>query len=348
MRFSLFHLPSFFPQFHVSEAQFYQDMLTETDRADALGFHSVWLAEHHFHNYGGHIPSVPVLGSAIAQRTKNIRIGSGICLVPLQDPVRVAEEYAMLDCLSGGRLEFGIGRGFQKMEYDAFERNMGDSRVLFEEAHDIIMKAWSEERFSYEGKFRKIHNLRVIPKPVQKLPPIYVACIFTDESFQWTGKMGHNLMTVPYAAANSEFLVSKINLFNDTRKAHGYKTPAEVLGVYHFYCGETPEKAKEEPREAMMRYVNSVADANQESAYSDQYAIYQDLKGAFQMMDFDNYLYPSRVIFGDPDQCVERIKQVLAAGITNVSLLINFGGLDHGKIMASLERFAKYVLPKFQ
>jgi len=141
MRFSLFHLPSFFPQFHTSEAQFYQDMLAETDRADALGFHSVWLAEHHFHNYGGHLPSVPVLGSAIAQRTKQIRIGSGICLVPLQDPVRVAEEYAMLDCLSGGRLEFGIGRGFQKMEYDAFERNMGDSRALFEEAHDIIMKA---------------------------------------------------------------------------------------------------------------------------------------------------------------------------------------------------------------
>ena len=200
MRFSLFHLPSFFPEFHASEAQFYQDMLSETDRAEALGFHSVWLAEHHFHNYGGHIPSVPVLGSAIAQRTKQIRIGSGICLVPLQDPVRVAEEYAMLDCLSGGRLEFGIGRGFQKMEYDAFERNMGDSRVLFEEAHDIIMKAWTEERFSYEGKFRKIHNLRVIPKPIQKLPPVYVACIFTDESFQWTGKMGHNLMTVPYAA----------------------------------------------------------------------------------------------------------------------------------------------------
>jgi len=347
MRFSLFHLPSFFPQFHTSEAQFYQDMLAETDRADALGFHSVWLAEHHFHNYGGHLPSVPVLGSAIAQRTKQIRIGSGICLVPLQDPVRVAEEYAMLDCLSGGRLEFGIGRGFQKMEYDAFERNMGDSRALFEEAHDIIMKAWSEERFSYEGRFRKLHNLRVIPKPVQKLPPIYVACIFSDESFQWTGKMGYNLMTVPYAAANPEFLVSKINLFNDTRKAHGYKTAAEVLGVYYFYCGETPEKAKEEPRDAVMRYVGAAAAANQEAAYSDQYTIYQGLKNAFQAMDYD-YLYPSRVIFGDPDQCIERIKQVLAVGVTNVSLLVNFGGLDHGKIMASLDRFAKYVLPKFQ
>ena len=114
MRFSLFHLPSFFPQFHTSEVQFYQDMLAETDRADALGFHSVWLAEHHFHNYGGHLPSVPVLGSAIAQRTKQIRIGSGICLVPLQDPVRVAEEYAMLDCLSADDSNSALVAAFRK------------------------------------------------------------------------------------------------------------------------------------------------------------------------------------------------------------------------------------------
>jgi natural product biosynthesis luciferase-like monooxygenase protein len=348
MRFSLFHLPSFFPQFHGSEEQFYRDMLSETDRAEAFGFHSVWFAEHHFHNYGGHIPSVPVLGAAVAQRTKRLRIGSGIVLLPLQDPVRVAEEYAMLDCLSGGRLEFGIGRGFQKLEYDAFERNMADSRVLFEEAHDIVLKAWTEERFSYEGKFRTVRNLRVIPKPVQKLPPIYVACIFTDESFQWTGRMGYNLMVVPYAAPDPAFLTGKIRLYGDTRKAHGYKTDPEVLGVYHFYCGETPAKAKEEPREALLRYVRSVADSNQEAAYSNQYQAYQGLPQFMKTVDYDSYLYPNKVIFGDPDQCVERIKQIQATGITNVSLLANFGGLEHAEVLASLDRFAKYVMPKFQ
>jgi len=347
MKFSLFHLPSFFPQFHSSEAQFYQDMLSETDRAEAYGFHSVWFAEHHFHNYGGHIPSVPVLGAAVAQRTKKLRIGSGISLLPLQDPIRIAEEYAMLDCLSGGRLEFGIGRGFQRHEYDAFERNMADSRVLFEEAHDLILKAWTEERFSYEGRFRKVHNLKVLPKPIQKPPPIYVACIFTDESFQWTGRMGYNLMVVPYASPDPAFLVGKIQLFRDTRKSHGYKTEPEVLGVYHFYCGETAAKAKEEPREAMMRYINAVKESNQEAAYSEQYRMYQGFQQAFQTLNYD-YLYPHKVIFGDPEQCVERIKQILAAGVTNVSLLADFGGLAHGEILASLERFAEQVMPRFQ
>ena len=175
MKCSLFHLPTFFPEFHPSEAGFYQEMLEETERADALGFHCVWFAEHHFFNYGGHIPSVPVIGAAAAQRTRRIRIGSGIALLPLQDPIRVAEEYAMLDCLSGGRLEVGIGRGFQKAEYDAFERNMADSRTLFEEAHDIILKAWSNESLLPYGKFRNIRDLQVLPKPMQRLPPIYVA-----------------------------------------------------------------------------------------------------------------------------------------------------------------------------
>ncbi|HXG22084.1 MAG TPA: LLM class flavin-dependent oxidoreductase [Methylomirabilota bacterium] len=347
MKFSLFHLSSFFPEYHASEAQFYQEMLEETDRAEAYGFHSVWFAEHHFHNYGGHLPSVPVLGAAVAQRTKNIRIGSGICLLPLQDPIRVAEEYALLDCLSGGRLEFGIGRGFQRMEYDAFERNMADSRALFEEAHDIILKAWREERFSYEGTFRKVQNLRVIPKPVQKPPPMYVACIFTEESFEWTGKMGYNLMVVPYASPDPAFLAGRMNLFRQARKVHGHTTDPEILGVYHFYCGETPEKAREEPREAMLRYVQSVISANQETAYSEQYRMYKALPEAFKGFNYD-YLYPNKVIFGDPDQCIERIKQICNSGVTTVSLLINFGGLDHAKIMASFERFAKYVLPKFK
>lgn len=345
MKISLFHLPSFFPEFHASEYEFYQNILLETDKAEEYGFHSVWFAEHHFYHYGGHIPSVPVLGAAVAQRTKNIRIGSGIALLTLQDPIRLAEEFAMLDCLSGGRLEFGIGRGFQKVEFDAFERNMGDSRLLFEEAHDIIMRAWTEARFSYQGRFRTVTNLQVLPKPVQKLPPVYVACIFTPESFAWTGRQGYHLMVVPYAAAQPEALIGRIKLFRETRTAHGYPDDAEVLGVYHFYCGKTPEQAKLEPRAAMLRYLESVQASNPEAAYSGQYTAYKNLRQGFRAMDYDSYLYPQRVIFGDPEQCVQRIQQIEAAGITNVSLLADFGGLPRQQILDSLDRFGSYVLP---
>lgn len=348
MKFSLVHLPSFFPEFHPSDRAFYERMLEESDRAEALGFHGVWFAEHHFFNYGGHIPSVPVIGAAVAQRTTRIRIGSSVALLPLQDPIRLAEEFAMLDCLSNGRLDFGIGRGFQKAEFDAFERNMGDSRLLFEEAHAIVMKAWSEERFSYEGKFRRLHDVRVLPKPIQKPPPVYVACIFTRDSFEWAGRMGYNLMIVPYALPKPEMLADSLRIFQEARAAHGHKGAAEVLAVYHSYCGETALKAKEEPRAAMLRYLGAAAESNREPAYSDQYAAYANLRSGFKtMMDYDQVLYPNRLIFGDRDQCVDRIRQIEAIGVTNVGLLVNFGGLARDQVLGSLERFGVEVMPRF-
>ena len=347
MRFSILHLPTYYPEYHGSEAQFYQAILAECDRAETHGFHSAWFAEHHFHAYGGHIPSVPVLASAVAQRTKKLRLGSGICLIPLQDPIRVAEQFAMLDCLSGGRLEFGIGRGFQKMEYDAFERGMDDSRVLFEEAHDIIMKAWTENNFSYAGKFRQVKNLTVIPKPVQKLPPIYVACIFTEESFAWTGTQGYNLMTVPYAAPDPKFIIGRIAHYRAARAVAKHPGQGEVMAVYHFYCGETAEQAIADTREPMLRYVQAVIASNKEAAYSEQYKMYAALPQAFAGFTYET-LYPQRVIFGDPAQCAARIEEIAAMGVTNVSLLVDFGGLPHAKIMASMDRFAEAVMPRFR
>jgi alkanesulfonate monooxygenase SsuD/methylene tetrahydromethanopterin reductase-like flavin-dependent oxidoreductase (luciferase family) len=114
----------------------------------------VWFAEHHFFAYGGAIPSPVMLGLAAALRTRRIRIGSGVALLPLNDPIRVAEEYALLDVLSGGRLDFGIGRAFQRLEYEAFNVVMDESRARFDEAHEIVMRAWRGEPFSF------VHSLR--------------------------------------------------------------------------------------------------------------------------------------------------------------------------------------------
>jgi alkanesulfonate monooxygenase SsuD/methylene tetrahydromethanopterin reductase-like flavin-dependent oxidoreductase (luciferase family) len=100
------------PEVHGSERGLYEQILAEVDEGERMGLHSAWLAEHHFFDYGGHVPSIPVLGATIAARTKNIKIASGIAMIGLQDPIRVAEQFAMLDQLSNGRVIFGIGRGF--------------------------------------------------------------------------------------------------------------------------------------------------------------------------------------------------------------------------------------------
>jgi len=348
MRFSLFYLTSYSPEVHGSERGLYEQILAEVDEGERMGLHSVWLAEHHFFDYGGHIPSIPVLGATIAARTKNIKIASGIVMIGLQDPIRVAEQFAMLDQLSNGRVIYGIGRGFQKCEFDAFQRTMDDSRIAFEEAHDVIRRAWSEERFSFDGRFTKVKNLRVIPKPLQKpMPPLYVACTFTPQSFEWTGKQGHNLMIVPYAAPDLAVVKQNVDLYRRALRSSGRPASTDVICAIHMYCGETPEKAKDEPRAALMRYLGQFSESTRDAQHSEAYVGYDGLSEALTKFDYDTFLHPQRVLFGDPDQCVTRIRELEAMGATNVGMVIDFGGLPKDKIFASLERFRKYVLPKF-
>jgi alkanesulfonate monooxygenase SsuD/methylene tetrahydromethanopterin reductase-like flavin-dependent oxidoreductase (luciferase family) len=172
MKLSLFYLPTYVPHLNGSVAQFYKDILEEIEFADQNGLDAVWFAEHHFFGYGGMIPSVPVLAATAAQRTRRIRIGSGVALIVLNDPLRVAEEFAMLNNLSGGRLDFGIGRAFQRVEYDAFGVPMDESRARFNEALEIILKAWSNEpepspanfdRWAASTSYRSRRNDRIRP-----------------------------------------------------------------------------------------------------------------------------------------------------------------------------------------
>jgi len=348
MKFSLFYLTSYFPEIHGSVRGFYDQLLGQVDEGERMGLHAVWLAEHHFFDYGGHIPSIPVLGATIAERTTKMKIASGIAMIGLQDPIRVAEQFAMLDQLSGGRVLFGIGRGFQKCEFDAFQRKMDDSRIAFEEAHEVIRKAWTEERFSFDGRFTKVKNLRVIPKPLQKpMPPIYVACTFTPQSFEWTGTQGHNLLVVPYAAPDLAVVKRNIDLYRSSFATAGYGSKGDVVCASHFYCGETAEKGQEEPRAALMRYLGQFSESTRDAQHSEAYVGYDGLSEALSKFDYDTFLYPNRVVFGDPDQCVERIRALEAMGITQIGMVIDFGGLANEKIRASLERFRKYVMPKF-
>ena len=155
--------------------------------------------EHHFLRHGGVIPSNFVLLAALAVQTHKIRLGTGAVILPFNDPVRVAEQGAMVDCLSNGRLELGVGRGVQKLEFDAFGVPMDEARARLEEGVEIVKKCWTQEEVEYQGRFRRFGPIRVYPKPVQKPhPPIWVACFLTRESFEWTAEHGYNLLYVAY------------------------------------------------------------------------------------------------------------------------------------------------------
>src|ERR687894_1515162 len=149
MRFGIFALPTYFAESDGTLAAFYQHVLTLLADAERLGFDSAWVNEHHFHAYGGMIPAPPVLLAALAQRTSTIRIGTSVALLPLHHPLEAAEAYAMVDQLSGGRLEFGFGRGFMRYDYDTMGVPWDESYPRLHESVDVLLKAWAQQPFSH-------------------------------------------------------------------------------------------------------------------------------------------------------------------------------------------------------
>src|SRR4051812_38506549 len=169
-------------------------MIEQAQYAEQLGFETIWVAEHH--SAYGSIPSPAVLLAALAQQTKTIRIGSSISVLPFQNPVRIAEEYAMVDVLSHGRLNFGVGRGNQPNEYKLMRAVQDDSREIFWEALDIILGLWNEGRISYHGKHFNFDDIEIVPRPVQKPVPVWVAAL-SPETYPMVAERGLQLVTAP-------------------------------------------------------------------------------------------------------------------------------------------------------
>ena len=173
MDFGLFYLMQRDEQW--SEQAVYDSGLEQMLAAESLGYHSVWIAEHHFNDYGL-CPAPPVLASFIAARTTTLRLGMGVSLLPLHHPVDLAEQLAVLDVVSGGRLDVGIGRGGTLQDYQTFQSDRDDARARVEEGIAVMQQSWGGAPFDFQGRFHSAERLHVRPRPVQQPhPPIYIA-----------------------------------------------------------------------------------------------------------------------------------------------------------------------------
>ena len=199
MKFGLFYLPTYLPD--VRDAQtHYRGIIEQVEFADQIGIDYAWVVEHHFVRHGGLFPANFAFLSYLAARTKRIRLGTGATVLPLNDPVRVAEQAATLDQLSQGRFDFGVGRGFIRDEFDIFGVDMKESRERVEEGVELVKQAWAGPTMEFTSKFRPpLSGLPLLPPIYQKPhPPIWVACLMSPESFEWTAEEGYNLLYVAY------------------------------------------------------------------------------------------------------------------------------------------------------
>lgn len=177
----------------------YGRALERIEIMDRGGFDAVWLAEHHFTTFSV-CPSVHMLGTLAAARTKRLRIGTAVSLAALYHPLRLAEEVALLDMLSGGRVNWGAGRGFAPAEFNAFGVPMAESAERFREAVDIVLQAWTEERLSFQGAHFKFENIEVMPKPLQRPhPPVWMAAT-SEPAIDWAASRGFSILMDPHAS----------------------------------------------------------------------------------------------------------------------------------------------------
>ena len=255
MKFGLNFFPSFRPS-DLSTAAYFDQVLRMCERADQLGYRSVKAVEHYFHDYGGQTPNPVVLLSAIAARTRRLRLITGAVIPAFNHPVKLAGELAMLDNVSGGRLDVGFGRAFIPKEFEVFGISMDESRARFEEGIDIITRLWTEDRVTYQGKFHRFNDVHSTPRPVQKPhPPIWVAAVMSEESFVAAGRRGDNLMIVPYAGS-VERARDLVRVYRRAWRDAGHPPGAEQIQVsLHCYVAETQREAIEGFRRPLERYV---------------------------------------------------------------------------------------------
>ena len=197
----------------------YERAMQRIDVMERTGYDSVWLAEHHFTDYSV-CPSVHLMGTHIAARTERLRIGTAVSLAALYHPLRLAEEVAMLDVLSDGRVNWGAGRGFDPTEFATFGVPIGSSKERFREAVEIVLAAWRNDRLNWKSQHWQFNDVEVLPKPAQQPhPPVWMAA-GSDEAAQWAGHKGHTVMLGPHASFDGIEQQRKLFFENLTSNAH--------------------------------------------------------------------------------------------------------------------------------
>ncbi len=338
----------------------YAEHLEEMAYCEELGFDGVVFNEHHYSAYGT-MPSPNLIASALSQRTKKIKIGVLGNILPLRNhPVRVAEEYAMIDCLSSGRLIAGFVRGIPP-EYIWYGVNPEESRGRFEEAYDLIMTAWTEPVWSHQGKFFKLHDCAIWPRPVQQPhPPIWIAAR-SAESIEWCVKRRLPCAQVYQTTGQIE---DTFNYYRSKAKEAGWEaTPDKFILCRHIYIDETEQKAREFCAPAMQYFFTVFNRGFNEAINKD--AVSRQLSAAltsersfsyfregnqerrdFSKLDWDSLLDTGYLIAGNPDSVAKRIRsQMKQVGADHFMGMFHIGNLAHEKVIKSLDLFKKEVMP---
>ena len=326
----------------------FEQVTEEFQYGEELGFHSAWLAEHHFSRYGLGSSSM-VLAASIAPRTTKIRLGSAVLLPSLHSPVRLAEDTATLDAISGGRLDVGLGRGTQGYEYTGYNVDWEESFERFKEGVTMVQGLWTNREYTYKGRYFQADRVSLVPPPVQKPhPPIYLAATRTLATLEYVATTGHPLMIG--VVMDTKDALDLCRRFVKLSQEAGHNVPISAIPFFrYFYVAETEEQARRDAEPCL----NWTLDVNQwRRSFKQGSEVYHRLEDwrntRTETPPSYDYLHEHRAIIGTPEQCVAKIKDLQQQGIEYFGCNLSFGGMEHSKLLRSMKLFADEVMPHFQ
>ncbi|GAA3546847.1 LLM class flavin-dependent oxidoreductase [Nocardioides daeguensis] len=327
----------------------YAEMLDQVEYAEELGFESVWLAEHHGSNYGS-MPRPAIMAAAIAQRTARIRIGAMVSILPFENPVRTAEDWAMVDVLSEGRLDFGTGRGYQPREFAMMGKDPAQSRELYNEALDIVLGLWREDSFSYDGPFHQLENTTLVPRPLQSQVPTWVAAL-SPETYEMAAARGVRIITQPNNRQTLEdlkknYLAAEQVYFESGFERQDLEFPMNMV----VHLASSKSKALERSERSFDWYMTKLrglvpgSDGKPAAKGYETYAAgYAADEAKFSLR---GQAEERLVLVTDPDDAREfmlALQQEL--DLKHFTCFMRFGGLGHDDVKESMRLWATEVAP---
>jgi alkanesulfonate monooxygenase SsuD/methylene tetrahydromethanopterin reductase-like flavin-dependent oxidoreductase (luciferase family) len=331
-----------------TQAETFDEWLGLAQLAEDIGIDCFWLAEFHFRPRT--ILSAPlVLAAAIAARTQRMKIGIAVSLLPLANPVHLAEEAATVDHISKGRLILGVGRSSFLDAYQGYNVSYRESRRRFFECLEILTKAWGDEPFSYKGEFNAFHNVNVVPKPYQRPhPAVRVACE-SRESFAMLGEFGFPIL-IRHQMPIPE-LRGLVDQYRDAGTAAGHDVENSVTLQVPVYVAGSSQEARQHTevgvqrdRELLIETARTTGDKEAYERLSSRPVSYDDLLqrpglGAF----------PNPLVFGTAEEVGDRIEEYQEdLGVTGISMTLNPGNIPSERIVSSLRLLAEKVIPRFR
>ena len=334
IEFSLFYFSSYAGE---KQDEKYRLLLEGAKFADQNRFSAVWTPERHFHDFGGLYPNPAVTSAAIAAITKHVRIMSGSVVSPLHSPIRIAEDWSVIDNLSNGRVGISFASGWQPNDFAIMPDNYERRKDIMFEQIEVVRKLWKGVSVEFKSPLGKNIMLRTLPRPIQKDLPVWITAASNPETFRMAGERGFNLLT-HLLGQSIEDLEEKIDIYRKAWKENGHGPGnGHVSLMLHTFIGENIDEVKEAVREPMKNYLKSAMSLVQMAEW--YFPVYksgtagiakeaanlsEEDKDAILNHSFERY-FETSALLGTPESILETIKKIKKAGVDEVACLIDFG-----------------------